>query len=332
MKKMNINILNAAIGMVAFIGAGCLSAPASAQVVSHLEEKEIQLSEFNAIDIEDDFEVTLVQGAYAVRVSVDADLAPYVEKYVKSKTLYVSYDEKAVPKDIKKNYKGKNAIAPVFRVVVYMPEIESITLSDNASLTGTGEFISSKFKLNLKDKAQVKTLSINTSTADISMKRNAQAALSIQAERSVEATLDGNANMKLSLNAKELAVNASGSAIVAASGKVNTLNLTASNSAELNISLDTNIAKLTGEGSSKMTLTGSADELNVKGVRSSTIDALNFHVTDCVADLSNSALLNVDAAKTLTTTLNGGSVYYTGTPEFKIVKIIKSTLAPYGTK
>ena len=76
MKKLNINILNAAIGMVAFIGAGCLSAPASAQVVSHLEEKEIQLSEFNAIDIEDDFEVTLVQGAYAVRVYVYADLAP----------------------------------------------------------------------------------------------------------------------------------------------------------------------------------------------------------------------------------------------------------------
>ena len=94
MKALNNKFLKAIIGMFAF--ALALSFSAAAQTSGQLEEKEIQLSEFNALNIEDDFEVTVAQGAYAIRLTVDSELAPYVEKYVKSKTLFISYDEKSV--------------------------------------------------------------------------------------------------------------------------------------------------------------------------------------------------------------------------------------------
>ena len=59
---------------------------------------------------------------------------------MRSKTLFITYDEKAVPKDIKKLYKGKNAPKPVFRAVISLPELNGFTLEDNVVLNTTEEF------------------------------------------------------------------------------------------------------------------------------------------------------------------------------------------------
>ena len=76
---------------------------AAAQSLSaQLTDKDIMVSEFNAVNVSDDFEVTVSRGTYGVRLTVDKELAPYVEVYVRSKVLYISYDEKAVPKEIRK--------------------------------------------------------------------------------------------------------------------------------------------------------------------------------------------------------------------------------------
>lgn len=331
MNTLKNKFLKALIGMFAFTAV--LSLSAAAQVSGQLDEKEIPLSEFASLNVADDFEVTIAQGAYGIRVTVDSELAPYIEKYVKSKTLYISYDEKSVPKDIKKLYKGKNAPVPVFRVVVYVPVLESITLSDNVTLTGTDTFQAGKFTLELKDKAQVKMLTVNAQSAKIDMRKNTQAVLNLTTERSIEVEAEGNANLKLTLNGKELAVNASSSSVISASGSARSVNVSTAGSSQLNLSVQADRAEITAEGSSKINLSGEGEELKVKASRSATLDGINFHARSCDADLSGSALVNVDVTKSITATLVGGSaLYYSGTPEFSIGKIIKSTLAPYGTK
>ena len=160
MKMLKDNSLKAIIGMIAF-AAVLVFAPqrAAAQSLSaQLTDKDIMVSEFNAVNVSDDFDVTVSRGTYGVRLTVDKELAPYVEVYVRSKVLYISYDEKAVPKELRKVYRGKGGLTPTFRVVAYTPELQAVTLSDNAILTGVEEFAASDFELTMAGKSQVRNL------------------------------------------------------------------------------------------------------------------------------------------------------------------------------
>ena len=335
MKMLKDKSLKAVIGMIAF-AAVILVAPqrAVAQSLSaQLTDTEIMVSEFNAVNVSDDFEVTVARGTYGVRLTVDKELAPYVEVYVRSKVLYVSYDEKAVPKDLKKLYKGKGSLTPVFRVVANTPELKAVTLSDNATLTGVEEFVADEFELTAAGKSQVKNLTVTASSARISLKKNAVATLNVKTDRGVEASTDNSSNLKLTFTGRELALTADGSSVVVADGPTKALNLATGGSSQVSVNSDTEKLDLTTEGSSKLTLTGKAVEMKVKGSRSSVVDAFAMPLETVEATLSNSSTVTVTVSKTVYANLVGGSaLFYSGTPEFKIEKIVRSTLAPYGTK
>jgi hypothetical protein len=322
--------------MIAF-AAVLLLAPqrAAGQNLSvQLTDKDIVVSEFNALNVSDDFEVTVSKGTYGVRLTVDKELAPYVEVYVRSKTLYISYDDKAVPKEIKKMYRGRGGLTPVFRVVAYTPELRSVSLADNASLTGVEEFTAPEFELTMAGKTQVRNLAVSANSARILMKKNAIATLSVKTERGIEVNTDNNANLRLTFTGKELALTSDGSSVVVAEGGTTTaLNLMTSGSSQVSVTSETGKLDLTTEGSSKLTLTGKATEMLVKGSRSSVVDAFSMPVEKVDATLSNSSSVTVSVSKQVFANLVGGSsLYYSGSPEFRIEKIVKSTLAPYGTK
>ena len=336
MKMLKDNSLKAIIGMVAF-AAVLLMVPqrAAAQSLSaQLTDKDITVSEFNAVNVSDDFEVTVSRGTYGVRLTVDKELAPYVEVYVRSKVLYVSYDEKAVPKELRKQYRGKGALTPVFRVVAYTPELQAVTLSDNATLTGVEEFTAGEFELTTAGKSQVKNLSISATSARISMKKNAVATLNLKTDRGVEVNTDNSANLKLTFTGRELALTADGSSVVVADGgTTRSLNLSTGGSSQVSVISDTEKVEVTSEGSSKLTLTGKAREMEVKGSRSSVVDAFAMPMEEVEANLSNSCTVTVSVSKKVSVNLVGGSsLFYSGSPVFEIEKIVKSTLAPYGTK
>ena len=329
------NSLKAIIGMIAFV-AVLVFAPqrAAAQSLSaQLTDKDIMVSEFNAVNVSDDFDVTVSRGTYGVRLTVDKELAPYVEVYVRSKVLYISYDEKAVPKELRKVYRGKGGLTPTFRVVAYTPELQAVTLSDNAILTGVEEFAANEFELTMAGKSQVRNLSIAAASARVSMKKNAIANLNLKTDRGVEVNTDNNANLKLTFTGRELVLTSDGSSVVVADGPTKSLNLATGGSSQVSVTSNTEKVQVTSEGSSKLTLTGKAEEMEVKGSRSSTVDAFAMPLEEVEADLSNSSSVTVSVSKKVSVNLVGGSaLYYSGSPEFKIEKIVKSTLAPYGTK
>ena len=329
--------LKAVIGMIAF-AAVLLVFPqrAVAQSLSaQLTDKDIAVSEFNAVSVSDDFEVTVSRGACGVRLTVDKELAPYVEVYVRAKVLYISYDENAVPKDLRKLYRGKGALTPVFRVVATLPELQEVSLSDNATLNGTAEFPAKDFVLTAAGKSQVKNLSVSASSARISMKKSAIANLTLRTDRGVEVNTDNSANLKLTFTGREMALTADGSSVVVADSSLPTesLNLATGGSSQVSVTADTNKLDLTTEGSSKLVLTGKAVEMKVKGSRSSVVDAFAMPLETVEANLSNSCTVTVSVSKWLKVNLVGGSaLFYSGKPEFKIDQIVRSTLAPYGTK
>ena len=311
--------------------ASAFAFPSRAQFVNHLEESTLPVGEFTMVSASGDFEVTLSKGSYGVRLTTDKNLTPYVQVYVRSNTLYLTYDEKSVPKDIKKLYKGKNASQPVFRAVVSMPQLNGIELDDNVILSSAEAFYGSDIVISLTDKAQVRNLTVQGNSITVNMKKNAQAALTLTADKKMEVTTDDKAILKLAEKAREITLNAKGSSDNALSGEGEILNLNLSEKTTSNVSHRTKNAVLNVGGSSKLVLTGTGEYLEVKGGKNAEVEAVAFPVKTMKAELDGGKV-NVAVEKELNVTLLGGSLlFFTGSPTLIVNKIVKSTLAPAGT-
>ena len=296
-----------------------------------LEDKVLPVSDFNSISVANDFEVTLDKGDCGVRLTVDNALSPYVQVYVRAKTLYIGYDDKSVPKDIRKLYKAKNASQPTFRAVVTMPEVAAITMADNASITSAVEFPGEFLQLTLGDRAQIKSLSVIATTAAITMTKNAQAVLSLKADDKIEITNDANTNLKLSANTGNLTVNGNGNTTISIGAETPTANVNGNGNAKMALAAKAENINVNAVGGSKIVLSGETVNLSVRGEKNGDIDADGLIVKDVVANMNGSAKATVSSAETVDATLLGGStLFYSGSPVFKIGKIVKSTLAPKG--
>ncbi|MEE3375762.1 MAG: DUF2807 domain-containing protein [Candidatus Cryptobacteroides sp.] len=311
--------------------ASAFAFPSRAQFVNHLEESTLPVGEFTMVSANGDFEVTLSKGSYGVRLTTDKNLTPYVQVYVRSNTLYLTYDEKSVPKDIKKLYKGKNASQPVFRAVVSMPQLNGIELDDNVILSSAEAFYGSDIVISLTDKAQVRNLTVQGNSITVNMKKNAQAALTLTADKKMEVTTDDKAILKLAEKAREITLNAKGNSDNALSGEGEILNLNLSEKTTSNVSHRTKNAVLNVGGSSKLILTGTGEYLEVKGGKNAEVEAVAFPVKTMKAELDGGKV-NVAVEKEMNVTLLGGSsLFFTGSPTLIVNKIVKSTLAPAGT-
>lgn len=311
--------------------ASAFAFPSRAQFVNHLEESTLPVGEFTMVSANGDFEVTLSKGSYGVRLTTDKNLTPYVQVYVRSNTLYLTYDEKSVPKDIKKLYKGKNASQPVFRAVVSMPQLNGIELDDNVILSSAEAFYGSDIVISLTDKAQVRNLTVQGNSITVNMKKNAQAALTLTADKKMEVTTDDKAILKLAEKAREITLNAKGNSDNALSGEGEILNLNLSEKTTSNVSHRTKNAILNVGGSSKLILTGTGEYLEVKGGKNAEVEAVAFPVKTMKAELDGGKV-NVAVEKEMNVTLLGGSsLFFTGSPTLIVNKIVKSTLAPAGT-
>lgn len=311
--------------------ASAFAFPSRAQFVNHLEESTLPVGEFTMVSASGDFEVTLSKGSYGVRLTTDKNLTPYVQVYVRSNTLYLTYDEKSVPKDIKKLYKGKNASQPVFRAVVSMPQLNGIELDDNVILSSAEAFYGSDIVISLTDKAQIRNLTVQGNSITVNMKKNAQAALTLTADKKMEVTTDDKAILKLAEKAREITLNAKGNSDNALSGEGEILNLNLSEKTTSNVSHRTKNAVLNVGGSSKLILTGTGEYLEVKGGKNAEVEAVAFPVKTMKAELDGGKV-NVAVEKEMNVTLLGGSsLFFTGSPTLIVNKIVKSTLAPAGT-
>ena len=330
MKALINKLLILAIASITLL----LAAPAArAQFTSQLEEKTIPVGDFSGIEVAGDFEVTLSNGPCVAKVTVDKMLSPYVQVYVRGKVLHITYDSKAVPKDVRQLYKGRNAPKPVFRASITMPELSSLFLAGNAVLN-CGDVLECKLTadIDIQDKAQLKNLNLSAGSVNVNMKKQAQAALSIEAVNKVEFRTEGNANLRATVNAHDLVSSAVGSSEIAITSKGENATLSGTGSSKTVVTFEGEKAVVTIGGSASMNLSGKGEALSVRGEKNSNLDAAAFDTKSASVDLNGSVKANVTVSENLDANLVGGSsLYYTGDPAFKIGKVVRSTLAPYGS-
>lgn|SRR5574344_17049 len=296
------------IGMIAIIFVG---APLNAQtkVINH------DFSVFTGIDVQDDFEVSISNSdSYSIRLTVSEALADHIQTYVKSQTLYISLDTKSIPSDVKKMFKGKNAIKPVLKAVVFMPTVNMIKMADNSSMNSTTPFeTANSFVLNMSGKSMISNLNIKANTADITLSKGSNADISVTADN-ISASTFGSSNLKL---AKE--------------GKVLTLN--PANSSTMSVSGTNSKVGIKTAGSSKVTISGSTEDLDVSGSGSGEVDAIGLSTNTSSINVSGSATVTENASATLSLDISGGcKVIFNGDPKIVITNIKNSSVSRYGSK
>lgn len=298
--KLLINKVVAAAALTLASAAFCL---AQTRTIEH------EYSEFDAVSVSNGFKVTMVESEnYKTSATVDDALESYVQCYVKARTLYIGLDEKAIPKEVKKQLKGKNSADPTLEVIVYMPVLNSLSLADNSTFIARTDLNSGKFKLDLKDNSSISNLTVNAESANINVTKKAKlSSIHIKAD-DVTVNGDGNGVVVLEYTAKSLEVNNAGSATLTINGGASK-------------------ASVTTGGSANLSLSGKAESLKVSGKgNSSKIDASSLNVNTVEVSLDG-AELNVTPGKTLELDLEkGATVNYAGDPAIKIVQIKNSTV------
>ena len=184
----------------------------------------------------------------------------------------------------------------------------------------------------LQDKAQLKNLSIKAGSVNVNMKKQAQAAISIDAVNKAELKTEGNANLRATVNAHDIISAAASSSEIAITSKGVDATISGSGSSKTVVTFEGEKAVVNASGSASVNLSGKGEALSVRGEKSSSIEAAAFDTKAATVDLNGSVKANITVSENLDANLVGGStLYYTGDPVFKIGKVVRSTLAPYGS-
>ncbi len=296
--------LRTIIGTIALF-ASCFISLAQVQDIEH------KFSAFTAVSASNGFDVTLSQSdRHKVVLSVDKALADYVKVEVKSRTLVLDLDWKAVPKELKKQYGGRNGLTPTLKAKVYLQSLEGIDLKDNAKLSSLSVFEGGHIIITTTNNAVVRDLDIKGASIKVAADKKSSSTLKLEAD-DIEINAGGSSSLSVSLTSKILTVNSKGSSSTSIIG-------------------DTSDLVVNGDNSSSVKISGKAGTVTVRGLKSADMDLVNVETATADVSLSGSCTLTESASENLKVDIAGGSkLYFSGQPVIEIVKVKASTLMQY---
>jgi hypothetical protein len=281
-------------------------APAQTKQTSH------DFSAFDALEVDYDFNVRVVESnKYSISMNIENALKDYVQAYVKNHTLYIMLDEKKLPSDLRRQYRGRRSSSPVLDATVYLPEaLTSVKMTGSSSLVIEKDVECRDFVLDLAENARVTKLVVDASSVSVTMAGKSAADIVVYSDN-IKLNVAGSAKLEIEQDSQKLEVVAGGTAQIDVEGET----------------LD---AVLTTAGSSKTMLRGKTNSLSVNGSGTSQVDALNFKASDCTARLSNSSKLYEAATEALHIDLSGNStLIFDGDPVIDIINVKSSTIQRY---
>lgn len=275
------------------------------------------LSPFSGVEVAGQFSVSLVRGTdYRALITVEEPYIDYVICEVKGGTLKISLDERKVPNEVKRQYRGKGTPDPEFSAVVYVPDLlQSVVLSDKAVLLNTEDlFDKSRITFKMSDSSSAKGLKLSALTFDLAMSNKAVADFDVTC-RDCKVQMSNSAQLRITEQQSETSTYT-----LQGYAKVSSLCATG----ELYIYTKSNCV---------MTISGSGNraEFDINGT--SEVDASDFEVPDAFVKMSSVSKLSEAAYKTLRVNLNGGSTLnFLNDPSVTIENIRSATMTPGTSK
>lgn len=294
----------------------CLAAVFCGRLSAQVSQYSVDLAQFSDIDVSGPFEVSIVRGSqYRALITVLDPYKEYVVCNVGAGKLTLTLDERKVPAEVKRQFRGKGTPDPVFKAIVYVPELlQSVKLSGKAVMQDTEDlFDKARITFVLEDNASVRALYLSSLVFKLDMKGKSSAEFVVTSRETV-VNLAGTANLKLEDESEDCIYTLVGSS--KARVKSNTRSLT-----------------LSAKSNSSMTLVGSGDGATFELAGTSEVDASQFELSDADVRMSSVTRLSVAVDNVLRVNLNGGStLLFSGDPSVSIDNIRSATMTRLQTK
>ena len=311
MKRLNHRLL---LVLIAIAASGSL--PLSAQRVRATVKDE--LPAFSRIVLGGEFSLDIRYGKqYRARMAVEELFGDYVQFSVADSTLTVTMDERKVPGEVRKLFKGKDSRSPEFRIEVTMPEtLRELALDGRAALVAADDLVfdDSCVSVKLSDNARIASVAFKADRIRLSLDRKADATLSVACD-SLYVTLAGGANLDLTHRTAASAFAVSGSASLLVRG-------------------ETGLLKLDAKGFSKSILNGKAPVVRYRIGTSSQVNAVSLDNARAFAEVAGlNSSLTTAATDELTVDLGtGATVYFLNDPTLRVLYLKNASLIPYDRK
>ena len=308
MRPLVYKILAVAIGILS-LGYSA----AFAQSPRDIEKNN--LSVFTGITLGGEFTLEVKYGSqYAAKLTTEEMLADYVQFAVSDDKLSVSVDERKVPAEVKRLFRGKNAAT--YRLIVTMPEgLRSVNLSDKAIFLSADDrvFHPEGVEIIAKENAKINTLKFTSDRVSVKMERKAEATLEVTCD-SLDVDMSGSTNLTLTQHAEKVGYALAFNANLVVSGETESLSLSA-------------------KGTSKAILNGTAPVASFKVTNASNVNAVNLEVEEARVEMNGLCTLTQAATQDLYVNIGSGStLVFKNEPTFHILNVKSASLTPYDKK
>ena len=299
------------VSFILFVSLVC--APLFGQSVRETVHED--LPAFHSIELGGDFALDIEYGKqYRMRLSVEELFADYVMFSALDSTLAVTLDERRVPTEVRRLFRGKEA--PVFRVSVTMPEtLRSLELDGRSVLLSADDLVvdPDSFELRVTDNARVASLAFGSGRVALTLDKKADVDMSVTCD-SLSVSLAGTADLDLTQHTQVSAFETSGSSTLAVKG-------------------ETGLLKLNSRGFSKSILNGEAPVVRYKLANSSQVNATLLEAKRAFVEMSGLGSLTQAASEELSVDLSAGAtVYFLNDPTIRVIYLKNASLIPYDRK
>ena len=299
------------VSFILFVSLVC--APLFGQSVRETVHED--LPAFHSIELGGDFALDIEYGKqYRMRLSVEELFADYVMFSALDSTLAVTLDERRVPTEVRRLFRGKEA--PVFRVSVTMPEtLRSLELDGRSVLLSADDLVvdPDAFDLRVTDNARVASLAFGSGRVALTLDKKADVDMSVTCD-SLSVSLAGTADLDLTQHTQVSAFETSGSSTLAVKG-------------------ETGLLKLNSRGFSKSILNGEAPVVRYKLANSSQVNATLLEAKRAFVEMSGLGSLTQAASEELSVDLSAGAtVYFLNDPTIRVIYLKNASLIPYDRK
>jgi len=251
---------------------------ASAQTV----KKDFDLKGFTALDISSEFKATVTKSdSYSVSVELSEELAPYLDVRLNRDALVIELRNVPTKLSILRSH--------VINATIGMPELRGVRLNDACKLTVEDGFDlgNNDFTLSAAGTSEVKKMEIHAKNATISLLGASRIHLDGDFV-TVNIQSAGTSRIDMAVDADELFVKSSGTAVSEIDGTFDTIGL------ELG-------------GTSNVTLKGEAEEMTVTASTAGSVDALRMPVATADVRLSGAGVCKVYVKDALEVQCTGAS-------------------------
>ena len=289
----------------------CLAAVSCVLSKAQTSQYSVNVEPFTGVDISGSFEVSILRGSeYRVLVTVLEPYRDYVECYVGAGILNLTLDEKKVPAEIRRQFRGRNTPDPVYSAVIYVPELlQNVRLSDKAVLHDSEDvFDKARINISMEGSSNIRSLKLSSLVFSLDMRGKSSAELDVTCRES-EVNLANSTNLKIE--------EASESSYYTIQGSSKT-------TAEVN----TRSFRLSSKSNCSITVSGVSQTAVFDMSGTSEADASRFEVNDASVTMSSVCKLSVAASDNLKVNLNGGpSLFFAGNPVIEIDNIRSATMS-----